>query len=72
MSSEAIQDPNYRVHVKALLEDWFNGQSEPYMFKMGRRNRQTHDAQLALVYGYCAHAHATAKGYLAAVDAGPR
>lgn len=39
---------------------------------MGRTgNRPVHQAQFAMVYGYCAHAHATARAYLLATESAP-
>lgn len=66
-----LADGGFKVHVRDLLDDWFDRQQRPGTFRMGRLNHQTNEGQFALVYAYCAHVHGTARAYLAAVEAGP-
>lgn len=60
-----------RPLIKAMLDDWQERQAAKSTFKMGRPNRRTNEGQFAIVYAYCAHVHATARAYLAALDAAP-
>lgn len=63
-------DPTTGRHfIELILEDWRTSQAQSSTFLMGRVNHQTHQAQFAIVYGYCAHVHETARAYLGAIDA---
>lgn len=61
----------HRAWCAKILNDWDDYQSGAETFKMRRRNRQTSEAQFALVYGLVCQAHESARGYLSLLDTVP-